>query len=204
MYISTFEFKKVRLLRNADLVHKTVMMMFDRNRAEENVLYMLMDSKKDAVGSAPVHMIVQSDKQPKNIPSELKLLNCRECSGVMDGVKNGDVVKLYGVFEPQRRNRKVLKNRNCMYLLKTPSERQEWMQRKFSPAGNLIAANEIVKHDVHISKKSGDTHNTSFFGYECLLQVTNAEEFKSMVQHGIGRSRAYGAGLCLVLEVKHV
>lgn len=65
MYISTFEFKKVKLLRNMDLVHKTVMLMFDGNRAEENVLYMIMDSKKNGAENAPVHMIVQSNSQPK-------------------------------------------------------------------------------------------------------------------------------------------
>ena len=90
MYISTFEFKKVRLLRNMDLVHKTVMLMFDGNRAEENVLYMIMDSKKNGAENAPVHMIVQSNSQPKNIPSDsLKLLNSRECSHMMDAIKNG-------------------------------------------------------------------------------------------------------------------
>ena len=52
MYISTFEFKKVKLLRNMDLVHKTVMLMFDGNRAEENVLYMIMDSKKNGAENA--------------------------------------------------------------------------------------------------------------------------------------------------------
>lgn len=65
MYISTFEFKKVKLLRNMDLVHKTVMLMFDGNRAEENVLYMIMDSKKNGAENAPVHMIVQSTASQK-------------------------------------------------------------------------------------------------------------------------------------------
>ena len=35
MYISTFEFKKVKLLKNMDLVHKTVMLMFDGNRLKK-------------------------------------------------------------------------------------------------------------------------------------------------------------------------
>ena len=110
MYISTFEFKKVRLLRNMDLVHKLVMLMFNGNRADENVLYMIMDSKKDATGNAPVHMIVQSNNQPKNIPNDsLKLLNSRECSHMMDAIRNGDIVRLYGVFEPQKRNKKKQK-----------------------------------------------------------------------------------------------
>lgn len=205
MYISTFEFKKVRLLRNADLVHKMVMLMFDGNRADENVLYMIMDSKKESTGNAPVHMIVQSNNQPKNIPTDsLKLLNSKECSNEMNIIKNGDVVRFYGMFEPQKRNRKMVKNPNGMWLLRTQKERAEWLQKKFEPAGNLMAINEVTKTDVYISKTTGESHHTSFYGYECMMSVTNSEKFKEMLKNGIGRSRSYGAGLCLVLEVRHV
>lgn len=205
MYISTFEFKKVRLLRNMDLVHKLVMLMFNGNRADENVLYMIMDSKKDATGNAPVHMIVQSNNQPKNIPNDsLKLLNSRECSHMMDIIKNGDIVRFYGVFEPQRKNRAEIKKPNGMWMLKTPGERAEWLQKKFASAGNLMAINEVAKTNIYVSKASGESHHTSFYGYECMLNVTDSEKLKEMLKNGVGRSRPYGAGLCLVLGVRHV
>ena len=205
MYISTFEFKKVRLLRNMDLVHKMVMLMFDGNRAEEGVLYMIMDSKKNGAESAPVHMIVQSNSQPKNIPNDsLKLLNSRECGHMMDAIKNGDIVRFYGVFEPQRKNRAEIKKPNGMWMLKTPGERAEWLQKKFASAGNLMAINEITKNNAYISKTTGESHRTSFYGYECMLNVTDSEKFKEILKNGVGRSRPYGAGLCLVLGVQHV
>lgn len=205
MYISTFEFKKAKLLRNRDLVHKLVMLMFDGNRADENVLYMVMDSKKDGVENAPIHMIVQSNNQPKNIPNDsLRLLNSKECSNGIDAIKNGDVVRLYGVFEPQKRNRKMIKNPNGMWLLRTPKERVEWLQKKFESAGNLVAINEITKSNVYISKTTGESHHTSFYGYECLIKVADSEKLKEMLKNGVGRSRSYGAGLCLVLGVQHV
>lgn len=205
MYISTFEFKKAKLLRNRDLVHKLVMLMFDSNRADENVLYMVMDSKKDGAGNAPIHMIVQSNNQPKNIPNDsLRLLNSKECSSDMDVIKNGDVVRFYGVFEPQKRNRRMIKNPNSMWLLRTPKERAEWLQKKFESVGSLVAINEITKNDVYISKTTGESHHTSFYGYECMLKVTDSEKLKEMLKKGVGRSRSYGAGLCLVLGVQHV
>lgn len=205
MYISTFEFKKVRLLRNMDLVHKLVMLMFNGGRADENILYMIMDSKKDGAGATPVHMIVQSNNQPKNIPNDsLRLLNSKECSSDMDVIKNGDVVRFYGVFEPQKRNRRMVKNPNSMWLLRTPKERAEWLQKKFETAGSLIAINEITKNNVYISKITGESHHTSFYGYECLIKVADSEKLKEMLKNGVGRSRSYGAGLCLVLGVQHV
>ena len=205
MYISTFEFKKVRLLRNMDLVHKLVMLMFNGGRADENILYMIMDSKKDGAGATPVHMIVQSNNQPKNIPNDsLRLLNSKECSSDMDVIKNGDVVRFYGVFEPQKRNRRMVKNPNSMWLLRTPKERAEWLQKKFETAGSLIAINEITKNNVYISKITGESHHTSFYGYECLIKVADSEKLEEMLKNGVGRSRSYGAGLCLVLGVQHV
>ena len=204
MYISTFEFKQIRLLRNADLVHKTVMMMFDNGRAEENVLYMLMDSKKDSTGDAPIHMIIQSDNQPKNIPSALKLLNSRECSGIIGSIKNGDAIRFYGVFEPLKKDRTRNQNKHNIYPLKSLDGRIEWMNRKFSDAGKLIAINEVAKNDIFVQKNTGESHHSALYGYECLLQVSNADKLRELIRHGIGRSKAYGAGLCLVLEVNHV
>ena len=91
-----------------------------------------------------------------------------------------------------------------MWLLRTPRERAEWLQKKFEPAGSLIAINEVAKTNVYVSKTTGESHHTSFYGYECMLNVTDSEKFKEMLKNGVGRSRPYGAGLCLVLVVQHV
>lgn len=91
-----------------------------------------------------------------------------------------------------------------MWLLRTPRERAGWLQKKFEPAGNLMAINEVAKTNVYVSKTTGESHHTSFYGYECMLNVTDSEKLTEMLKNGVGRSRPYGAGLCLVLVVQHV
>ena len=59
-----------------------------------------------------------------------------------------------------------------MWLLRTPRERAEWLQKKFEPAGSLMAINEVAKTNVYVSKTTGESHHTSFYGYECMLNLT--------------------------------
>lgn len=194
MYISTFAFKKIKLLDNMDNLHKLVMQMFKENRSAENVLYAIMDSQ-----SRNVNIIVQSDNKPENIPNELTLLNSRECNSLFDKVHKGTILRIYGIVEPTKRDRRMEQSRNSRCIIKSLHERQDWLKRKFQPAGNLIAINEVGKNSVFVKKKTGDKHKTSFFRYECLLYVTDPDSLKELLQSGIGRSKAYGAGLFLIL-----
>lgn len=194
MYISTFAFKKIKLLDNMDNLHKLVMQMFKENRSAENVLYAIMDSQ-----SRNVNIIVQSDNKPENIPNELTLLNSKECNSLFDKVHTGTILRIYGIVEPTKRNRRMEQSRNSRCIIKSLHERHDWLKRKFQPAGNLIAINEVGKNPVFVKKKTGDEHKTSFFRYECLLYVRDPDKLKELLRSGIGRSKAYGAGLFLIL-----
>lgn len=197
MYISTFKFNKLRLLRNMDEIHKIVMKMFNGNRSKENVLYVIMDSKSER----SVNIIIQSDNKPQNIPDGFVLLNSKKCDDRIDSIKNGNIVRIYGTIEPTKRDRKQQLNKNSRQLLKLPEERKKWLQKKFSSAGELIAVNEVGKTNVSVIKKTGDAHKSSFFSYECLLYITDKDALKQLLRSGVGRSKAYGAGLFLILSV---
>ena len=201
MYISTFKFNKLRLLRNMDDIHKLIMKMFEGNRFEENVLYTVMDSRTKSFSNNFVNFIVQSDKKPQNIPKGFDLLNSKKCDDRIDSIKNGNIVRIYGTIEPTKRDRNQQLNKNSRQLLKLPEERKKWLQKRFSSAGELIAVNEVGKTNVSVIKKTGDAHKSSFFSYECLLYVTDKDALKQLLHSGVGRSKAYGAGLFLILSV---
>lgn len=120
MYISTLEFKNKYLASNADLIHKAVMMMFDKKRSDESVLYMMLGN----------NFIVQSKNKPQNVPNSLNLLNTREVS--FDSLNNEDIVVAYGVFEPTV----CRQHRKC--VLSHMSERMDWIDKKFSGAKRNI------------------------------------------------------------------
>lgn len=204
MYISTFEIKKpAYLLWNMDNLHKTVMKMFDENRAKENVLFMILEEKSEFSQKNRVRLVIQSDHEPQNIPADLKPLHSKDCTERFSSIQNGDVVQFYGMFEPSKRSRKTAKNRNTRIAINNPADRVEWLERKFQEAGNFIWINEKSRQKVYVKKISGDIHESNLYGYECRLHITNAEKFRELVQQGIGRSKAYGGAMCLILHIHH-
>ena len=204
MYISTFEIKNpAYLLWNMDTLHKAVMKMFIGNRSEENVLFMILEERNEFSQKNRVCMVMQSDHKPQNIPNDLKLLHSKDCTERFLSIQNGDVVQFYGIFEPSKRNRKTSENRNTRISINNPTARMEWLKRKFQKAGDFIHINEKSRQKIYVKKISGDIHESNLYGYECRLSITNADEFRELVQQGIGRSKAYGGALCLILHIYH-
>lgn len=177
--------------------------MFDENRAKENVLFMILEEKSEFSQKNGVRLVIQSDHEPQNIPADLKPLHSKDCTERFSSIQNGDVVQFYGMFEPSKRSRKTAKNRNTRIAINNPADRVEWLERKFQEAGNFIGINEKSRQKVYVKKISGDIHESNLYGYECRLHITNAEKFRELVQQGIGRSKAYGGAMCLILHIHH-
>lgn len=191
MIISTFEFNKSQ--RNFDTVHKNVLALFGCNRAYQNVLYMTINNR----------LIVQSDIMPQNASSTLRLINTKNCDQYLTNVKSGDVVKLFAVYEPTKKQAR--KNKHSANIsLKNESERKDWVKRKWLTAGSIIAINEISKRKTTVHKNDNTWHELFLYSYEFLLQVKDANEFRKLIKAGIGRSKSYGAGLSLVMGVQRV
>lgn len=45
-----------------------------------------------------------------------------------------------------------------------------------------MAINEVAKTNVYVSKTTGESHHTSFYGYECMLNVTDSEKLTEMLK----------------------
>lgn len=191
MVISTFEFNKSQC--NFDTVHKDVLALFGCNRAYQNVLYMAIDNR----------LIVQSDIMPQRPSSTLRLMNTKNCDQCLTNIKSGDIVKLFAVYEPTKKQAR--KDRNSTNIsLKNESERKDWVKRKWLTAGSIIAVNEVSKRKVTVHKHDDTYHELFLYSYEFLLQAKDANEFRKLIKAGIGRSKSYGAGLSLVMGVQRV
>lgn len=184
MHISTYEIKDIRLTENRDMMHKLVMTMFDKDRSTENVLFMIHEEK----------ITVRSDKKPKSPPEPLILLNMYDVSSMLSRFLPGSVLTIYGMFEP------TICQNGRKNLIRNKVDRIKWVQRKFSNAGCLLSINEVSQDNIRIMKNSGDKRRSSFFGYIIEIQILDSEKFKELFRHGIGRSKAYGAGMSVVLN----
>lgn len=187
MYLSTFECKNKRLLGNANLIHKATMMKFSGCRHDENVLFMVMNN----------NLIVQSNKMPSAAASDsFRLLHSKNCDDLLSSIKNGDIIRLYGVFEP------TVRRLGHDYVLNSMIERMDWIDRKVSNVANVLAKNEKNVEKIYIENMREKNRTTNFYSYDLLIQVTDKENLIHMLKNGIGRSKAYGAGMCLILNIE--
>lgn len=185
MFISTYEIRTPRLLGNRDILHKLVMLMFNNKRSEEKVLFAVTGTR----------LIVQSLNKPQKSPKDLKLISLYDTSTMLDKFSNGSILTMYSVFEPTvccSGNKKNL-IRNCM-------DRIDWVNRKFNEFAEVMSVNEVAKDDIKIVKNSGDERRTSLFGYVIKIKIEDIDMFKKVLVDGIGRSKAYGAGLNLIMN----
>ena len=189
MIISTFECKS--FVQNSDTTHKIIQSMFHCNRAYHNVLYMVIGK----------NLIIQSDIEPYEIPDSLRLMNSRNCDEMVAKINAGDVVKVFAMYEPTKKQTRIGK-RSSNILIADENDRKEWVKRKFINAGNVIAINELSKNKRQVAKSCGDSHPVSVFGYEFLLRVSDANALRNLIKNGVGRSKSYGAGMSLVMGVE--
>lgn len=191
MVISTFEIKKMK--KNYHQVHRDVMSMFGCNRGYQNVLFMQIENK----------LIVQSDCPPQSINESMRLMNSRNCDNLLTSIQDGDTVKIFAIYEPTKCRKRDGK-RSAKISIKEEPERKEWVKKKFIPAGNVLAINEISKNVKNVKKDDGNEHTVFAYEYEFLLQVQSADELRKLIKTGVGRSKSYGAGMSLVMGVKSV
>ena len=192
MIVGTYDIKNLCILADRNNVHKTVQSMFGCQREERNVLYMVSNDG---------HMIIQSDVIPG--PSDdLRVRHSKDRTEELNSIKNNNLVKIHTIVEPVKKVRSPGKRLGMRIALKSEDDRRQWVAGKLSDAGTIIAIVEQERSRVTVTK-DGKRHFVSLYGYDIVLKIKDAEEFKRMVQKGIGPSKSYGAGMLLIMGVQH-
>ena len=192
MIVGTYDIKNLCILADRNNVHKAVQSMFRCQREERNVLYMV---------SSDGHMIIQSDVAP-TLSDDLRLRHSKDRTEELNSIKNNDLVKIHTIVEPVKKVKLPGKRLGMRIALKNEDDRKQWVARKLSDAGAVLAIVEQERSRVTVTKDS-KTHTVSLYGYDIVLKIKDAEVFKNMVQKGIGPSKAYGAGMVLIMGVQH-
>lgn len=187
MVLSTFDIKRDMLNRND--MHKEVMKLFAENRDAENVLYMVLGNR----------IIIQSDKNPDISKQTCFSVNqLKNLDGVYSGLKNGDVVRILSVLEPTRKIKRQGKYSTNVGITNMDA-RYAWVGRKMEESGaKAIRISEEDKKLVYMNKNSVNKKRISLFTYQMIVEITNIDRFLESLRKGIGRSKAYGAGLSII------
>ena len=86
-------------------------------------------------------------------------------------------------------------------ILRTPGERQEWLERQAEQNGfAILQAQELEQLHIcgrHKADKGGVMYHDAYH-YQGILQITDGEAFRRAMQTGIGSGKAYGFGMMMV------
>ena len=189
MYLSTFTCNNKQTLMNRNYLHKDIMSMFEKDRKNENVLFAVSGNR----------VIVQSDNRPDAQNKNLKLQHSKCCDDIFDSIPENGKIVLFGVLRPTKKARKT-RTSSVDVAIRNEEERLNWVRKKLMESGcNIMQVNEINKDVIYMKKPDKNECFERFYSYEMVVQVADKEKFRHAIRTGIGRSKAYGAGLCLVV-----
>jgi CRISPR system Cascade subunit CasE len=87
----------------------------------------------------------------------------------------------------------------------TAGFQKEWLLKQSEKHGFALDedAFNVVQNKWHKFRKGSTKHSVSLFSvtYEGILTVADAELFRTVLTHGIGRGKAYGMGMLTVIPV---
>ena len=95
--------------------------------------------------------------------------------------------------------------RGKVHAHRTPEHQMEWLMQQGEKHGFQMTKDSSAVTEsrlYHFIKGSGGRKEVELLSvtYEGLLTVTDAEQFKSVLQNGLGRGKAYGMGLLTVIR----
>ena len=169
-------------------LHRDIQSMFHSTREAKNVLYRIIERDR----GYRLYIYSSDRADIKSAKSGMKYIG----DAVMP-----DIIKKFGnrcgidmlVVPTKKTNGKVrgINNR---------SERLNWIKRKASENGfTFCECEECGKETLKVNQHSGQMiFDIYAYEYRGEIEIYNIEKFKYCVEHGLGRFKAYGAGLVML------
>ncbi|MDR0936726.1 MAG: type I-E CRISPR-associated protein Cas6/Cse3/CasE [Oscillospiraceae bacterium] len=177
-----------RKLYSPETVHAIIAGAFETSAKK---LYRVSDSK----------ILVVSDQQPSN-PEKFEQLGgvvvTKSYNALLAGVCTGAKYRFTLKASPTKRDKS---KGNRIFGHVTTEQQEEWLCGKAEANGFKLLSNRVVKRDTLDFKKQGNTITIALATFDGVLEVVDAVGFREALTRGIGRSKAYGAGLLTVGKI---
>ena len=185
---------------NCEWVHKLLMESGFGNIQASNArktIQLLYSMEEDTI-------LMQSAIKPSiSVNEGLFAVNPRtiDVSKLESICKNGNVIRFKCTCNPTKRTKEGKR-----VFLKTPEERSEWIKRTLLKNGATVLIEdqtpESTVFGIKSNKEDGTKHKiyaktVTFAG---ALRIENGELFWKAVCEGIGREKAYGCGMIMIMR----
>lgn len=194
---------KLEMDRNAPLVrqmtadcqkmHQFVTGLFGTSRQTSQILY------RTNMVKGKFYAYLYAQRPVVNIPEGCSIQQ-KDISSWLKQMEAGQVWNFDLVASPSKKVSENTKN-SRRKVLKDPSERQAWLERKAEQNGFAILHAEEREHIQASGKHADDNGGAMYhsaYHYQGVLKIVDADAFRKGLQNGIGPGKAYGFGMMMV------
>lgn len=202
MYLSKIEMSLSELsvrtaLRDAQKMHRLVAGLYRLSRQEAELVYRVQVQGQRVA----LYMYAGLPIDRSKILPWMLLAGERELSDWLSAMQEGQVWGFDLLTMPFKKVPDGENRNSRRRVLRTQEERLVWLNRKAEQNGfAILEAQESAgekESAVHPAEKGGKLYLDSY-RYSGTLQITNEEQFKQALRHGIGPGKAYGLGMLLL------
>lgn len=183
-----------RLLADCQQMHRFVTGFFGTDRKSNQVLYRtnLIQNK--------LCIYLYAESPVERVPDNCQIQQ-RDVRSWLDSMETGQIWSFDLIASPTKKVASEGKKNSQRRILRQPHERQEWLERKSEKNGFAILQFQ-EQEQLHVSgrhqaNKGGVMYHDAYH-YQGVLQITDAEAFRKVLQSGIGCGKAYGFGMMML------
>lgn len=183
-------------LSDCQRMHRLVSGLFGDGRQEQNVLYRVRTLR------GAVQLYIYSAIPPAHIPEEVSVAGQRDLTSWLEELREEQYWGFDLLTMPFKKvSRAEPGKRSQRRILREPEERLQWLRRKGEQNGfAVVEVQELEQTKVqgrHPQEQGGAMY-WDVIHYQGVLQITDAQRFRSAVETGIGPGKAYGLGMLLL------
>lgn len=202
MYLTRIDLQpQVRAIQQAlvdcQKMHRLVSGLFQTARKDANVLYRL----RIEPGRTAVYLYSDMPVNRAALIPGMVFGGERDLSDWLKALENGQVWRFDLLAAPMKKVAAEGQKNSRRRILREPSERLAWLNRKAEQAGFAILGAE-EKEGIHVigthSEEQGGRMHWDGYRYDGVLQIRQKELFQRAMRTGIGAGKAYGMGMMLL------
>lgn len=182
------------LLADCQQMHRMITGLFGTDRRSSQILYrtQLVQNR------LRIYLYAQN---PAEDPGGRYELQQRDVTPWLDSMAQGQLWSFDLVASPSKKVGAEGRKNSQRRVLRDPTERQAWLERKAEQSGfAIVYAEELEQLHVsgrHHADKGGVMYHDAYH-YQGTLRITDADAFRKALQSGIGSGKAYGFGMLMV------
>ena len=182
-------------LADCQKMHRLVTGLFDAARQDANILY------RTNFVADQLHLYLYASIPVTEPAAKRYRIAQRDLTPWLERLQPGQYLKFDLITSPSKKVSMDGQKNSRRRILREPSERQAWLERKAEQSGFAICQ-VIEQEQIHVSGKhpadQGGIMHHDAYRYQGVLQITDSEAFRRSLQKGIGSGKAYGFGMMLL------